>query len=89
MRAGRPTYAARVEGRSSRARLGMLVHFTAPTIHSGFFGPIALEIINLGPNDIALVPNVYICQLIVETVSEAPVKAPNQFAGQERPAGNA
>jgi dCTP deaminase len=52
MRAGRPTYAARVEGKSSRARLGMLIHFTAPTIHAGFDGPIALEMINLSPNGI-------------------------------------
>lgn len=87
IRPGRPAYAARVEGRSSRARLGMLVHFTAPTIHCGYFGPITLEIINLGPNDIALVPDVYICQLIIETVASPPADAPNQFAGQQMPAG--
>ena len=28
--------AARVEGKSSLARFGLLVHFTAPTIHAGF-----------------------------------------------------
>jgi dCTP deaminase len=87
IREDRPTYAARVEGRSSRARLGMLVHFTAPTIHCGYYGPITLEIINLGPNDIALVPDVYICQLIVESVASVPADAPNQFAGQQMPAG--
>jgi dCTP deaminase len=56
-----PSYAARVEGRSSHARRGILVHFTAPTIHSGFKGPIALEIKNLRATAIDLTPNVYIC----------------------------
>jgi dCTP deaminase len=37
--------AARVEGRSSLARLGLIVHLTAPTIHAGFCGTITLEII--------------------------------------------
>ena len=41
--------AARVEGRSSMARLGLVVHLTAPTIHAGFQGPITLEMINYGP----------------------------------------
>jgi deoxycytidine triphosphate deaminase len=30
--------AARVEGRSSLARIGLTVHLTAPTIHCGFSG---------------------------------------------------
>jgi deoxycytidine triphosphate deaminase len=37
-----------VEGKSSYARCGLLVHFTAPTIHTGFAGTITLELINLG-----------------------------------------
>lgn len=52
IRPGRRSFAGRVEGKSSRARLGMLVHFSAPTIHSGFEGHLALEMINLGPNSI-------------------------------------
>ena len=32
--------AARVEGRSSLARLGVGIHLTAPTIHAGFSGTI-------------------------------------------------
>jgi len=48
IREGRPCYAARIEGRSSFARIGLLVHFTAPTIHAGFEGTIALEMINFG-----------------------------------------
>jgi deoxycytidine triphosphate deaminase len=30
--------AARVEGRASLARIGIIVHLTAPTIHAGFNG---------------------------------------------------
>lgn len=78
---------ARVEGKSSLARCGILVHFTAPTIHSGFYGPITLEIINFGPLSFNLYPGMYFCQLIIEEVSGTPCDAPNQFKGQETPAG--
>ena len=37
--------AARVEGKSSLARFGLLIHFTAPTIHSAFYNTIRLELI--------------------------------------------
>jgi dCTP deaminase len=87
IRPTRPIYAARIEGKSSRARLGMLVHFTAPTIHSGFEGHITLEIINLSLNSIELVPNAYICQIIFEEVSNEPAFIPSQFAKQRTPAG--
>jgi dCTP deaminase len=83
------TYAARVEGRSSLARCGLLVHFTAPTIHSGFEGTITLEMINLGPLNILLSADMYICQLIIEEVKGVPVDAPNQFKGQATPSGTA
>src|SRR5690606_34364321 len=51
--------AARVEGKSSLARLGIGVHVTAPTIHAGFGyvkgqegylgSPLQLEVWNAGP----------------------------------------
>lgn len=74
--------AARIEGKSSYARCGLLVHFTAPTIHSGYSGTITLELINLGPCDIALIPGAPICQLIVEEVRGVPVRNDSQFQGQ-------
>jgi dCTP deaminase len=80
-------FSARVEGRSSLARCGILVHFTAPTIHAGFAGTITLEIINLGTHTFLLIPNMYVCQLIIEEVKGYPVGAPNQFMGQSSPAG--
>jgi dCTP deaminase len=81
-------YSARVEGKSSLARCGLLVHFTAPTIHAGFKGPITLEIINLGPYDILLEADMYICQLIIEEVKGIPRLTPSQFRGQTTPIGN-
>lgn len=74
--------AARVEGKSSYARCGLLVHFTAPIIHTGFAGTITLELFNLGPLGIALYPGAPICQLIVETVKGVPFRNDSQFQGQ-------
>ncbi|MEO7993840.1 MAG: dCTP deaminase [bacterium] len=74
--------AARVEGRSSLARYGLLVHFTAPTIHAGFSGNIQLEMVNLGRHPIRLVPELPICQLILEQVHGIPEREESQFHGQ-------
>jgi dCTP deaminase len=79
--------AARVEGKSSYARCGLLVHFTAPTVHAGFAGTITLELINLGPLDIALYPSMPICQLIIEQVSGIPFRNDSQFQNQVRAGG--
>ncbi len=79
--------AARIEGKSSRARCGLLVHFTAPTVHPGWAGPLTLEMINLGPAAINLVPGMQIAQLIVEEVKGIPVRNPSQFSGQKTPEG--
>lgn len=80
--------AARVEGKSSYARCGLLVHFTAPTIHAGFSGTITLELINLGPCNISLYPEAPICQLIIETVEGTPARNDSQFQDQSWPGGN-
>jgi dCTP deaminase len=71
--------AARVEGKSSLARIGLGVHVTAPTIHAGFGAgpgkpllPIQLEIFNLGPWIIHLQAGMRIGQLIFEEVREVP-----------------
>ncbi len=84
---GKVSLAARVEGRSSFARCGLLVHFTAPTIHAGFRGRITLELINLGAIPILLYPRSYICQLIVEEVLGTPLNNESQFQGQSKPGG--
>jgi dCTP deaminase len=82
--------AARVEGRSSGARLGLVVHLSAPTIHAGFSGKITLEIINHGPAKIRLTPfKDKICQLVFEQVFSIPSEKGrgSQFDGQETVAG--
>jgi dCTP deaminase len=77
--------AARVEGRSSLARLGLGVHITAPTIHAGFEGPIQLEMINHGVAPILLRPGMRICQLIFETTLGTPEKGyKGQFLKQAK-----
>jgi dCTP deaminase len=75
--------AARVEGKSSLARLGLSIHLTAPTIHAGFQGRIRLEIVNHGHHPIILRPDMRICQLIFEQTLGTPDKDyEGQFVGQ-------
>jgi dCTP deaminase len=83
----KPLLAARVEGKSSFARCGVLVHFTAPTIHCGFSGTITLEVICLGNYPIKLKPGMQICQLLVEEVVQDPIEYESQFQNQNTPAG--
>jgi dCTP deaminase len=81
--------AARVEGRSSLARLGLVVHLTAPTIHAGFSGTITLEMVNFGPFHLRLVPDeTRVCQLIFEQLSGEPGQdLDTRFMGQSDPTG--
>ncbi len=80
--------AARVEGKSSLARLGVGVHVTAPTIHSGFSGNIQLEVFNFGPHRIALDAGMRVCQLIFEQTHGTPIKGYSGiFAGQKASGG--
>ena len=87
--------AARVEGKSSLARLGVGVHVTAPTIHAGFGDklgspefpgtPIQLEIFNVGPLPIRLVKGLRICQLIFEEVHGTPDKGYSGMFAEQGP----
>jgi dCTP deaminase len=75
--------AARVEGKSSLARLGIGIHITAPTIHAGFEGKIQLEICNHGTLRVRLTPGMRVCQLIFEQTAGTPEKGyTGQFSGQ-------
>jgi len=64
--------AARVEGKSSLARLGIGVHLTAPTIHAGFVGEVQLEIYNHGNLPVLLETGIRVCQLIFEQTTGTP-----------------
>lgn len=80
----RSRLAARVEGKSSLARLGVGIHVTAPTIHSGFSGNIQLEIFNSGPHTVVLDQGMAVCQLIFEQTYGTPNKGYGGiFAGQK------
>lgn len=79
--------AARIEGKSSRARFGLLVHFTAPTIHAGWSGRITLEMMCLGQTPLKLYPGLLICQLIVEEVVGDPTENESEFQDQMKPTG--
>lgn len=60
---------ARVEGRSSLGRLGIIIHSTAGYVDPGFKGNITLEITNIGSVPVLLHPDMRICQLAFETMS--------------------
>ena len=80
-----PNYlAARVEGRSSYARLGISVHQTAPTIHATWGGQIRLEISHNGLFSCKLSPGAKICQVIIERLGSPAVRTlDSQFQDQE------
>ncbi len=63
-----------IDGKSTRARAGLVVHMTAPTIHSSWTGKVVLEIANLGPFDLVLREGDVIAQLTVATISYPPLK---------------
>lgn len=68
---------ARVEGRSTYARVGLSMHQTAPWIQPGWSGQIILEIMNNGSIDIKLTPLIdRPCQItFFELKSPVPKKA--------------
>lgn len=56
-------FAARVEGKSSLGRLGLMVHVTAGFIDPGFRGKITLEIVNLSREPVKITAGQKVCQL--------------------------
>jgi dCTP deaminase len=71
-----------VDGKSTKARTGILVHFTAPTIHAGWHGNVVLEIANLGPFTFVLQEDDVIAQVTVATISSIPEKTQEQSGSQ-------
>jgi len=76
--------AALIEGRSSLARVGLLTHLSSGFIHPGTSNRTVLEIANLSPVPLAIVPGVRICQLILIEV-RGKGKYAGRFARQMRP----
>jgi len=81
---------ARLEGRSSLGRLGIVVHSTASIFEPGWNGVVVMELGNLGRMPVALYPGMRVCALTFEELS-SPADAPYnkkksaKYAGQKSP----
>ncbi len=60
---------AKLEGRSSLGRLGLVVHSTAGWVDPGFEGHITLEITNIGKVPVKVYPGMRVAQLVFEILS--------------------
>ncbi|MFO1371189.1 MAG: dCTP deaminase [Candidatus Competibacteraceae bacterium] len=63
-----------LDGRSSLARLGLMVHVTAHRIDPGWDGAIVLECYNNGKLPLALSPGMAICAISFETLSSPAIR---------------
>lgn len=66
---------ARLEGRSSLGRLGIVVHSTASIFEPGWRGKVVMEMGNLGRMPVALYPMMRVCALTFEELS-SPAQVP-------------
>ena len=71
---GSDKYLVEVNGKSSLARIGLLVHNSASLVNPGHFLHIALELCNLNNVPIVLHPGMAIAQLTFSTLSTVPKK---------------
>jgi dCTP deaminase len=81
---------ARLEGRSSLGRIGIIVHGTAGLFDPGWMGKATLELSNLGRMAVALYPGMRICSFTFEQLSSRVGvsyrnKHNNKYAGQQHP----
>jgi len=67
-----------IDGRSSLARLGLMVHATAHRIDPGWHGKIVLEFVNGGKLPLGLKPNMLIGAINFETMSGSADKPYNK-----------
>ena len=81
-------YVGRVEGVSSLARIGLLVHVTSGFIDPDFNGNITLEIVNMNRYPIVLEDGCRICQLVVEKLDSPNERSygysSNHYQGQDK-----
>jgi dCTP deaminase len=81
---------ARLEGRSSLGRIGIVVHSTASVFEPGWRGVIVMELGNLGRMPVALYPGMRVCALTFEELSSPALvpyykKKSAKYAGQTSP----
>ena len=85
--------AGRLEGRSSLARLGIVVHSTAALFHPGFQGNAVLELGNHSRMPVALYPGMRVCSFSFEQLTQPAAKPYNKqknakYAGQKGAVGS-
>jgi dCTP deaminase len=80
---------ARLDGRSSWGRLGIIIHSTAGSVQPGYAGQLTLEIANISKVPVKLWPTSRICQLTFEKLSSPCEKAygerPSKYMDQKGP----
>ena len=74
---------ARLDGRSSWGRLGIVVHSTAGSVHPGFEGRLTLEMANISKVPVMLWPGSRICQLTFEKLSSPSENPYNKRKGSK------
>lgn len=82
---------ALLNGRSSIARHGLIIHATANMVCPTWSGRIALEILNLSPNTIAIRPGMRVCSLaffMMAENSQLDYLKIGKYAGQTLPDGS-
>lgn len=72
-----------IQGRSRFARMGLLVHVSSSLIQPGVNNKQVLEIVNLSPNKIVLVPGLKICQVVFQQLT-GPQKHSGIFSKQDK-----
>lgn len=82
-----------LDGRSSLARLGLMVHLTAGRIDPGWDGQIVLEFYNSGKLPLTLRPGMVICALSFEKLSKPALRPYNKrsdakYKGQQGAVGS-
>ena len=68
----KPLFICFIDGKSTRARTGLVVHLTAPTIHAGWSGNVTLEMTNCGPLELVLNEGDAVAQIIVAQLTQPP-----------------
>ncbi len=69
---------ARLDGRSSLGRLGIVIHSTAGSIDPGFEGTLTLEMTNISKLPVVLWPGLKVCRLTFETLTSPSEKPYNK-----------
>jgi dCTP deaminase len=81
---------ARLDGRSSWGRLGIIIHSTAGSVQPGYEGQLTLEIANISKVPVKLWPGSRICQITFERLTSPcqisyKERSSSKYSGQQGP----